>query len=100
MRSPSKKETVTYKVVLDSPNQIRGVFYSNRTNRQLAVLNSLRSRPGVRLSVPIEGMGGWHVILPSTKSAYRVAERETTRWGRIYNRTVFMALAFLIHKLH
>lgn len=94
------RNRVNFKVVVSSPEMARGVFYHPVTCRQLAVLTYTNPFKGYRLSVPIEGMGGWHVVLPSFWKAEEVAEREMSRLGKIYNRTIFMVAAILFYKLH
>ena len=94
------KNRVNFKVVVSSPEMARGVFYHPVTCRQLAVLTHSSSLKGYKLSVPIEGMGGWHVVLPSFRQAEGVAEREMFALGKLYNRTIFMVAALLFYKLH
>lgn len=91
---------VNFKVVVNSPELARGVFYNPVTLRQLAVLTHGGPRRGYKLSIPIEGMGGWHVVLPSFWRAQQIAQREMSFCGRLYNRTVFMLIAFFRYKLH
>lgn len=93
------RSRVNFKVVMSSPEMARGVFYHPVTCRQLAVL-TYKGPDKYRLSIPIEGMGGWHVVLPSFQKAKRVAQREMFALGKLYNRTVFMVAAILFYKLH
>lgn len=77
----------------------RAIFVSSVTKRQIAVLTQLPCGK-VKLSVPIEGMGGWSVILPSVRHATVVATREVSPIGKLYNRVVFMPWAFFHHELN
>lgn len=89
-----------FKVVVNAPKMTRGIFYHPVTCRQLAVLSYTSPFKGYRLSIPIEGMNGWHVVMPTFWKAERVASREMTRFGKLYNRTIFMVAALLFYKLH
>lgn len=77
----------------------KAIFLSSVTKRQIAVLTQLPCGK-VKLSIPIEGMGGWSVTLPSIRHATVVATREVTLIGKLYNRVVFMPWAFFHHDLN
>lgn len=86
-------------VVREGSEWHRAIFVSSVTKRQIAVLTQLPCGK-VKLSVPIEGMGGWCVTLPSIRHAIIIAAREVTSLGKLYNRVVFMPWAFFHHDLN
>lgn len=93
------KTIVKLKPVLLKDGYItRGVFYSGKTGRQVAIL-TCSSEGKVKLSVPIEGMGGWHVDCKSEIEAWDVAQRECFPLGKLYNRVVGMPIFYLQGRL-
>lgn len=99
LRNPSAPYAALKVVVRSKDGWYRGIFINNTTQKQVAVVTRVDDKDKVKLSIPIEGMGGWHTII-SLRKAFRVASRETTFRGKLYNRTVFLPLSFLLHDLH
>lgn len=48
-----------------------------------------------KVSVPIEGMGGWGMTCKSKSEAFRVADSESSRLGRAFNRLVRLPLSYI-----
>jgi hypothetical protein len=91
---------VSLKIVVKSGGKWHRAIYTNdSTGVQVAVLVREPQGDKVRLSIPIEGMGGWAVTLPSPQLATKVAHREVSMVGRLYNRIVFLPWAFIRHEL-
>lgn len=76
----------------------RGVFYNGETGRQVAIL-TYNSRGKAKLSIPIEGMGGWHVDCKSDAEAWKIANRECYRMSKLFNRVVGMPIFYLQSRL-
>lgn len=89
------------KQVLYGPDTWRWVFYNPETNLQVAVLTWVPLGEGAEeqgylplsknlnhftLSIPIEGMGGWHVRCSSLEEAWKIANLECSRGGKFVNR--------------
>jgi hypothetical protein len=96
------------KVVLDgSRGTWRAVYYNPRNKHQVAVISTycyeregnLERWTDYKVSVPIEGRGGWHIELRTLKQARSVANLECTKGGKLLNRLVVIPLAFLGGKL-
>lgn len=101
IRKKSDKTYVSFKVVVrcEDGDWHRGIFISSKTQRQVAVATNLWKGGKVKLSIPIEGMGGWHVMVPF-RLAMKVASRETTRRGKVFNRLVFLPISFILYDCH
>lgn len=98
------------KIVLNTPYNIRKVFYNKETGQQVAVANMYVHEPeeehpqlvewsDIMVSIPVESMAGWHVEVRGLADARKVASRECTSIGRIYNRFILIPWAFLNGKL-
>lgn len=88
------------KIVLNgSRGTWRAVYYNPRNNHQVAVVSSVTPGPTFKISVPIEGMGGWHIECATLKQAQSIAHLECTKRGKMLNRLVTIPLAFLRGKL-
>jgi hypothetical protein len=88
---------VRWKIVVASATTKRYVFWNPKTGRQVAVF-SWSETGGTKLSVPIEGMGGWHVSC-TWDEACRIANRECYRRGWLFNRLVSVPSFFLQDRL-
>jgi hypothetical protein len=93
------KSVVKLKPILIKDGIIeRGVFYHGETGRQVAIL-TYNSRGKAKLSIPIEGMGGWHVDCKNEIEAWDIAQRECYDVGKFYNRVVGMPIFYLQGRL-
>lgn len=88
---------VRWKIVVESATTRRWVFWNPKTGRQVAVFSEYSNR-GSRLSIPIEGMGGWHVSCHFDE-ALHIANRECYRRGWLFNRLAGMPILYLQDRL-
>lgn len=103
------EENFFIKRTLNSRHQTRLVFYSNKTGRQVAVLNAYATEPSdllpymeewiFDLSVPVEGMNGWTVQCNTWPEVESIVNRECSRRGKAINRLFTVPFAFLKGKL-
>lgn len=76
----------------------RGMFYDGKTGRQVAILTRC-SKGKAKLSIPIEGMGGWHVDCKSEIEAWDIAQRECHPVSKLFNRIIGMPIFYLQSRL-
>lgn len=52
-----------------------------------------------KVSVPIEGMGGWSILCNSKSRAFKIANNEISKRGKVINRLFHMPVSFLLNTL-
>lgn len=91
------KTIVENKQVLFGPTK-RWIFSNPRNHLQVGVLTCKQEK--LFLSLPVEGMGGMQIECIGFSKAWRIANRECYRRGKLFNRLVTYPLLFLKGKVH
>lgn len=106
LQLPLRREPVELtpfrKQVLFGPMTCRWVYYNPKTRHQVAIVSMYshgREFDEYIVSIPIEGMGGWHVICSSLAGAEKIVKSEFSLSGKLYNRLLRMPRFFLQGRL-
>lgn len=86
------------KQVLSGSGTQRWIYVSQSSRLQVAVVSKYTYGEYL-VSVPIDGMGGWHVICTSQQEVEKIVRSECSRLGKLYNRLLRMPRFFLQGRL-
>lgn len=73
----------------------RGVFTNPDNQHQIAVLSFSDVDKNYRLSIPIEGFGGWGITTEYFYHATTIANRELCFSGKVWNRLITIPSALM-----
>lgn len=74
-------------------------FSDSSSGRQVAVVTYFSKSKDYTVSIPREGMGGWHVKIYDWNGVKRLVKRELNPVGRLVNRLIFFPLALISGRL-
>lgn len=75
------------------------VFVNSTNDQQVAVVTYFPKKSEYKVSIPEEGMGGWHLRIQGWNGVKHLVSRELTIFGRLFNRLVSLPLALISGRL-